>query len=93
MPNARRERGSVTGSLTARLLVAALLAAACGCAPRQPPRVPAPAPGARARLEGELERVFSDRGFAPAQWGVSVVSLDRGDLLFQRNASKLYLPA
>jgi D-alanyl-D-alanine carboxypeptidase/D-alanyl-D-alanine-endopeptidase (penicillin-binding protein 4) len=75
------------------ILAAALLLA--GCAPKSTVRVagPAPGPGSVERLRADLERIFSDPGFANAQWGVEVISLDRGDLLYERNATRLYMPA
>ncbi len=40
-----------------------------------------------------MGRIFNDPNFAAAQWGVEVFSLDRTQILFEHNASKLYLPA
>ena len=66
-----------------------------GCAPRSS----VPTPGVTAdgspveRLRGDLDRYFSDPAFASAQWGVEVVSLDRGELLYERNSTKLCMPA
>ncbi len=66
-----------------------------GCAPRA--RVPAgvghTTPDARASLVADLDRIFADPNFAAAQWGVEVVSLDRGEILYERNAYSLYMPA
>lgn len=66
-----------------------------GCAPRSAVRVAGPVPesGSAGRLRADLERIFSDPTFANAQWGVEVISLDRGDLLYERNAGRLYMPA
>jgi len=55
------------------------------------------APGAAgdslAYLRNDLARIFSDQNFASAQWGAAVISLDRGDILFEQNATRLYMPA
>ena len=71
-----------------------------GCAAKGPARaVPAavsgPAAGADAvgRLRADLAQIFADPNFAAAQWGVEVVSLDRGDLIFECNPTRLYMPA
>jgi D-alanyl-D-alanine carboxypeptidase/D-alanyl-D-alanine-endopeptidase (penicillin-binding protein 4) len=44
-------------------------------------------------LHAELERIFADANFASAHWGVEIVSLDRGDMLYERNPGRLYMPA
>jgi serine-type D-Ala-D-Ala carboxypeptidase/endopeptidase (penicillin-binding protein 4) len=44
-------------------------------------------------LRRDLERVFSDRRFADAQWGVEVYSLDRSETLYEKNPQRLYIPA
>jgi D-alanyl-D-alanine carboxypeptidase/D-alanyl-D-alanine-endopeptidase (penicillin-binding protein 4) len=48
---------------------------------------------ARTLLRDDLERIFSDANFAGAQWGVEVVSLDRGEILYERNSGRLSMPA
>jgi len=48
---------------------------------------------ARALLHDDLEHIFSDANFAGAQWGVEVVSLDRGEILYERNSGRLSMPA
>jgi D-alanyl-D-alanine carboxypeptidase/D-alanyl-D-alanine-endopeptidase (penicillin-binding protein 4) len=48
---------------------------------------------ARALLHDDLDRIFSDANFASAQWGVEVVSLDRGEILYERNSGRLSMPA
>ena len=71
-----------------------LLLLVSGCAPRAAVRAPALAPvNAVPNLHAELERIFSDANFAAAQWGVEIVSLDRGDTLYERNSGRLYMPA
>jgi D-alanyl-D-alanine carboxypeptidase/D-alanyl-D-alanine-endopeptidase (penicillin-binding protein 4) len=57
-----------------------------------------PAPGASppanlAELRERLTAHFSQPRFAAAHWGVQIVSLDTGKLLFSHNAGKLFLPA
>lgn len=54
---------------------------------------PAAVAGAMDHLHADLERIFSDSNFANAQWGVEVVSLDRGDVLYEHNSTRLYMPA
>ncbi len=44
-------------------------------------------------LRTELEQIFSDRRFADAQWGVEVFSLDRSEILYEKNSLQLYIPA
>jgi serine-type D-Ala-D-Ala carboxypeptidase/endopeptidase (penicillin-binding protein 4) len=44
-------------------------------------------------LRNDLARIFADANFANAQWGVEVISLDRGDIIFEQNATRLYMPA
>ena len=41
----------------------------------------------------KLDRVFNDPSFQRAFWGVKVVSLDTGEVLYERNAHKLFVPA
>ena len=48
---------------------------------------------ARALLHDDLDHIFSDANFAGAQWGVEVVSLDRGEILYERNSGRLSMPA
>jgi len=66
-----------------------------GCAARQPARVSASVTAAdsRALLRLDLERIFADTNFAAAQWGVEIVSLDRGEILYEINPGRLYMPA
>jgi serine-type D-Ala-D-Ala carboxypeptidase/endopeptidase (penicillin-binding protein 4) len=44
-------------------------------------------------LRKELTEIFSDRRFPDTQWGVAIISLDRKELLFEKNSRKLYVPA
>jgi len=74
-------------------LLILILAHSCllaGCAAR----IAAPAlAGTPARVGADLEKFFSDPIFAGAQWGVEVLSLDRGDVLYAHNPTRLYMPA
>jgi serine-type D-Ala-D-Ala carboxypeptidase/endopeptidase (penicillin-binding protein 4) len=75
------------------LLMITILAA--GCAANSAARVtpPSAADGNLGHLRGDLARMFSDPNFDAAQWGVEVISLDRGDILFAHNPNRLYMPA
>ena len=61
-----------------------------GCAARGAVRPLAPEV---ALLPAELDSVFADPAFARASWGVVVQSLDDGQVLYRRNAERLFLPA
>ncbi len=66
-----------------------------GCSARTPAR-PVPAvseAGSLALLRADLDRIFADPNFAAAQWGVEVLSLDRSEMLYERNSNHLYMPA
>lgn len=48
----------------------------------------------RARqLRQDLERVFTDAKFAGSSWSVEVYSLDRDEVLYEKDASSLLIPA
>ncbi|HET6762623.1 MAG TPA: D-alanyl-D-alanine carboxypeptidase/D-alanyl-D-alanine-endopeptidase [Longimicrobiaceae bacterium] len=75
-------------------LAAALLPALAACHPRLVPGpAPAAAPSAERALAAGLDSIFADTAFAHAHWGVLVRSLDRGDVLYEREAGKLVVPA
>jgi D-alanyl-D-alanine carboxypeptidase/D-alanyl-D-alanine-endopeptidase (penicillin-binding protein 4) len=44
-------------------------------------------------LRADLTRIFSDSRLADAQLGVEIFSLDRSEVLYEKNPSKLYMPA
>ena len=44
-------------------------------------------------LRADLARIFSDARLAEAQLGIEVISLERGEVLYEKNSSKLLLPA
>ncbi len=79
----------------APFLIFALSLSAAGCATRASVQVPTSRAAIEAReiLRGDLDRIFADPNFAAAQWGVEVMSLDRGDILYQHNPYSLYMPA
>jgi D-alanyl-D-alanine carboxypeptidase/D-alanyl-D-alanine-endopeptidase (penicillin-binding protein 4) len=72
------------------ILILACFSLSAGCRARI--AVPAVA-GTPARIGADLEGIFSDPIFAGAQWGVEVLSLDRGDVLYAHNPTRLYMPA
>ncbi len=44
-------------------------------------------------LRADLNRILADSRLAEAQMGVKIVSLERSEVLYEKNQSKLYLPA
>jgi D-alanyl-D-alanine carboxypeptidase/D-alanyl-D-alanine-endopeptidase (penicillin-binding protein 4) len=66
-----------------------------GCAVRAPSRPAAIVSTANslALLRSDLDRIFADPNFANAEWGVEILSLDRGEPIYERNATRLYMPA
>jgi D-alanyl-D-alanine carboxypeptidase/D-alanyl-D-alanine-endopeptidase (penicillin-binding protein 4) len=73
------------------LLFAAVVTVACapaGAGPAEPG--PATPVGA---LRIELEEIFADPAFRNAHWGVLVQSLETGEVLYRRDAEKLFMPA
>ncbi len=72
-----------------------LLINGAGCAARVAPKNPAAlvVSSPLDQLHSDLDRFFSDPNFDDAFWGVEIVSLDRGDLLYERNSTKLVMPA
>jgi len=70
-----------------RALAAMLVA---GCAARHAPHQVSPAVS---RLSTRLDSVFASPDFARAAWGVVVRSLQTGQVLYSRNAERLFMPA
>lgn len=68
-------------------LVALLLG---GCAARG---APPPLTPQVAALAAEVDSVLADPAFARASWGVAIQSLDNGQVLYRRDAGRLFLPA
>jgi serine-type D-Ala-D-Ala carboxypeptidase/endopeptidase (penicillin-binding protein 4) len=74
--------------------MAPLLPALAACHPQIATRpMPTAAPSPERALAAGLDSVFADTAFAHAHWGVLVRSLDRGDVLYARDAGKLVVPA
>jgi len=61
-----------------------------GCAAR---RSPSPLAPEVLRLDAELDSAFAGVPFARASWGVVVQSRDNGQVLYRRNAERLFMPA
>lgn len=89
------------GRRSAALLILVTLAA-CGpktpvTRPAAPPAAPAVtppvAPATRQQIAVDLDRIFDAPAFDRMQWAAVVQSLDSGAVLYQRNASKLLMPA
>src|SRR6266446_1906604 len=75
--------------LNGRILSFFWLSLLLGIAPAQQQKAPATLTELQARL---AEHVSQPR-FAAALWGVKVVSLESGKILFEHNAQKLFSPA
>lgn len=69
-------------------VLAATLVAGCAARGASPPLSPQVA-----RLAAELDSAFATPQFARAMWGVVVQSLEDGEVLYRRNAEKLFKPA
>jgi D-alanyl-D-alanine carboxypeptidase/D-alanyl-D-alanine-endopeptidase (penicillin-binding protein 4) len=93
---------------TVVLLAATLLAGCASAPPPKPAPVPQTAPTrnpaspvpnaaspryAPSSLADGIDAYLAQPRFAHAQWGIDVVSLDSGAMLYQRNADALFLPA
>ena len=66
------------------------------CARANPPAretLPAFAADRVGILRADLGRIFADSRLADAQLGVKILSIDRSEVLYEKNASKLYMPA
>jgi D-alanyl-D-alanine carboxypeptidase/D-alanyl-D-alanine-endopeptidase (penicillin-binding protein 4) len=68
--------------------LAAVLVAGCAARGSTPPLTPAVS-----RLHLELDSAFAGPEFARASWGVVVQSLADGQVLYRRNAERLFMPA
>jgi D-alanyl-D-alanine carboxypeptidase/D-alanyl-D-alanine-endopeptidase (penicillin-binding protein 4) len=66
-----------------------LLALSLALGPCPPCRADDPAPA----LAAAIRRIIDAPRFAAATWGVKVVSLDSGRVLFEHNAGKYFVPA
>ena len=64
------------------------------CAVRAPrPAGVVTAADSLALLRSDLDRIFADPNFANAHWGAEIISLDRGQPIYERNSTRLYMPA
>jgi D-alanyl-D-alanine carboxypeptidase/D-alanyl-D-alanine-endopeptidase (penicillin-binding protein 4) len=67
-----------------------------GCAPKVTVAVPKPAAPVLhswQEVRSQLDRVFADPLFSNAHWGVMLQSLDSGEIIYQLNSGKLFMPA
>jgi serine-type D-Ala-D-Ala carboxypeptidase/endopeptidase (penicillin-binding protein 4) len=48
---------------------------------------------AAAGIGAQLDKVFNDPSFYRAFWGIKIVSLDTGELIYEKNPHKLFIPA
>ena len=62
-------------------------------APLPPAAAPVPATAQAAALAERIRRVLDAPRFQAASWGVEVLSLDSGQVLFARNPRQAFLPA
>jgi len=85
-PRATRSAFLVFPGITGPL--AALLLAGCAARGGPPPLSPQVA-----ALAAEVDSALADPAFARASWGVVIQSLDDGQVLYRRNAERLFLPA
>ena len=80
---------------TTRWVALAVLLLASACARRPPERGairPLPYDPVQ-QLRLQFEQVLSDPAFDQAFWGVSIQSLDNGQVIYERNSRKLLMPA
>ncbi len=86
-------------NLTAPLCLAlAVFLLFSGCTPRKAkvpltPKGTETPPAAGTELARQLDALFDAPEFQNAFWGVMVQSMDTGEVLYRRNAEKLFMPA
>src|SRR5262245_23813514 len=80
-------RGSRSGALTRLILIAAILLEIAGLATRFQ------AQEAAATLGTQLQQLIDQPKWESALWGIHIVSLKDGKVLFSSNARKRFLPA
>jgi D-alanyl-D-alanine carboxypeptidase/D-alanyl-D-alanine-endopeptidase (penicillin-binding protein 4) len=71
----------------------ALLLVAAGCAARQPATVEPLSIGSVQTLRAEIDTILEDPALHNAYWGVMVQSVESGEILYRKNARKLFMPA
>jgi serine-type D-Ala-D-Ala carboxypeptidase/endopeptidase (penicillin-binding protein 4) len=52
-----------------------------------------PAPDRAAELRARLDRIVDSSEFEDAVWGIKIISLDRNEILYERNSRRLMMPA
>ena len=97
-PSQKRERSRSTPPgrwLVAALLFAVLVRASVAQTPgpASPPQRPAANAETIDSLKARIAAHISQPRFAPAAWGVKIVSLDTGKTIFEHNAEKYFSPA
>ncbi len=83
----------ITLSILFALLACSTSPGGCSLHPAAGPALPSAATDRVHGLRADLDQIFSDRSFANARWGVEVFSLDRSETLYERDASRLFIPA
>ena len=76
--------------ITTATLFFAILVSGCASIPMRESRVPS---GAMERLHGELASRFNDPEFFNAFWGVKIQSLSTGEIVYEQNPNKSFMPA
>lgn len=76
-----------------RLTILILSVAVAACAARKPPALAPATASPLTALRLDLSAIFSAPEFDRATWGVSMRSIDRDEVLFDLNATKLMMPA
>src|SRR5690606_33621952 len=83
-------------------LVTAALLASCASAQNNaaPSAAPAVASASAAKFAGptdellkKIDNFFEDKRFANAYWGAVIESLDTGEVWYERNPNKMFMPA
>ncbi len=95
-PQAGGREGFAPGRLGRWVLLGLLLGPpvlARGPVPAPAPQTRALPPDSAAALGSGIRRLIEAPRFAAATWGIKVVSLDTGQVLFEHNAGKYFVPA
>jgi len=75
------------------VLVQAVAALAQNPTPALPQQPAAPPPETLVALQARIAAHLAQPRFAPAAWGIKIVSLDSGKTIFEHNAGKYFNPA